>query len=180
MAGRLSGFSFARTECKYKEKSESSEFFGNIFIPIFRSDGFRGCYGGLLRCGRREGDGFRVWTRLAERVAGSGRCISCRCRAVRCPAAGWAGGTAEGAGGAFGRNWKEQGVGWRWKRPVAVGVTGTVCGCSVSDRYMTDTNRESLVGASHATALYGRVYGRYKKKETRSGQSPRTVFPSLT
>ena len=40
--------------------------------------------------------------------------------------------------------------------------------------------RGELVGASHATALYGRVYGRYKKKETRSGQSPRTVFPSLT
>ena len=104
MAGRLSGVSFARTECKYKEKSESSEFFGNIFIPIFRSDGFRGRYGGLPHCGRGERGGLRVRTRPAERGWGAGGRVSCRCRAVRSPAArsGW--GTAEGAGGTI---WEE-------------------------------------------------------------------------
>lgn len=41
--------------------------------------------------------------------------------------------------------------------------------------------RGELVGASHATALYGRVYGRYKKKGNPVGAEPsdRISFTNL-
>ena len=146
MAGRLSGFSFARTECKYKEKSESSEFFRKYFYSNLSLGWFSRVLrwsAALRQTGRRRIPGV-------DEAGGKG--------------GGGAVGVFPVAAGPFavllrvgheepqkeqaehlGRNWKEQGVGWRWKRPVAVGVTGTVCGCSVSDRYMTDTNGESLL-----------------------------------
>lgn len=53
----------------------------------------------------------------------------------------------------FGRNWKEQSVGCRRKRPVAVGVTGAVCGRFRFRQTHDGYERESPVGASRGTVL---------------------------